>query len=438
LNFKEVVEELDNTEKFGTNPSLDTIRLVCKRLGNPQKNYLTIHVVGTNGKTSTTRMISSILTHLHYKTGCYISPHTYSYIERFAIDNEFISKDDFVFYYQKIRQIANELENILGSKKVTHFEILTSMAFLYFSQKRCDNAVLEAGMGGRWDATNLADSKVVVLTNVTKEHTKYLGNTVYKIAVEKAEVIKDRAHVVTGSSNKEVLKVLKIKCKETKAKLFQIGKDFLIKGCQRRNNYRTVDVEGIYNNFSKIKINQISKYQCENAAMALIATELFLKDKNVKPELLKTALIPVDFRGRLEKVHENPTIILDGSHNPGAIKKLVFEIKNNFKYEKLHLIFAVFGDKDAKKMLKIIWPIIDNLIITESKSYRRHPYKKLYRLAKRVEEETGDNLPRIYRRKNISDSIKLALKIAKEDDLICICGSFSNLPIAKKALDIKF
>lgn len=456
MTFKEVVAELDATEKFGTNPSLNTIRKICRRLNNPQKDYSTIHVVGTNGKTSTARMISSILTHLGYKTGCYISPHTYSYIERIAVDNKYISEDDFALYYEKIKPIVNELNNSPEVEVVTHFEILTSMAFLYFSRNRCDFVVLEAGMGGRWDATNLADSKVAVLTNVTKEHTRYLGDTIYKIAVEKAEVIKNKANVVTGSSDIDVLKVLNKKCKEKDAKLYRFGKDFFIKNCQRKNNHRLAYVKRIYNDYSNIKINTISKYQCENAAMAITATELFLERNLIKPkfiknimksELLENSLLPVDFRGRLEIVAKSPTIVLDGSHNPGAMKKLVSEIKDNFKYGKLHLIFACFRDKDSERMLKIIWPILnnlDNLIITESESYRRTPYEKLYEISKDVEKEMrSDPLKeykkvKIYKKDSISKSIDLALKLANKNDFICICGSFSNLPLAKKALNIKF
>lgn len=436
MTFKQVVAELDATEKFGTNPSLNTIREICNILNNPQNDYSTIHVVGTNGKTSTTRMISSILTHLGYKTGCYISPHIYSYIERFAIDNEFISEDDFAFYYKKIKPIVDRLNDTLDIERVTHFEILTSIAFLYFSERKCDCVVLEAGMGGRWDATNLADSKIVVLTNVTKEHTKYLGNTIRKIAIEKAEVIKDKAYVVTGSSDKDVLKVLNKKCEEKKALLFQINKDFFIEDYQKKNDHRIANIKGIYNYFSEIRINQISRYQCENAAMAISATELFIGKENIKPELLKNTFIPVDFRGRLEKVRENPTVILDGSHNPGAMKKLVFEIKENFQYEKLYLIFAVLSDKDAKKMLKIIWSITDNLIITESESFRKYPYEKLYTLAKKVKKEMKGGPPKIFKRKTISDSIDLARKSSNDNDLICICGSFTNIPLARNALII--
>lgn len=436
MTFKQVVAELDATEKFGTNPSLNTIREICNILNNPQNDYSTIHVVGTNGKTSTTRMISSILTHLGYKTGCYISPHIYSYIERFAIDNEFISEDDFAFYYKKIKPIVDRLNNTLDIERVTHFEILTSIAFLYFSERKCDCVVLEAGMGGRWDATNLADSKIVVLTNVTKEHTKYLGNTIRKIAIEKAEVIKDKAYVVTGSSDKDVLKVLNKKCEEKKALLFRINKDFFIEDYQKKNDYRMANIKGIYKYFSEIRINQISRYQCENAAMAIAATELFIGEENIKPELLKNTFIPVDFRGRLEKVRENPTVILDGSHNPGAMKKLVFEIKENFQYEKLYLIFAVLSDKDAKKMLKIIWSITDNLIITESESFRKYPYEKLYTLAKKVKKEMKGGPPKIFKRKTISDSIDLARKSSGDNDLICICGSFTNIPLARNALII--
>jgi len=436
LTFKEVVAELDATEKFGTNPSLNTIREICNILNDPQNDYPTIHVVGTNGKTSTTRMISSILTHLGYKTGCYISPHIYSYVERFAIDNEFISEDDFIFYYKKIKPIVDRLNNILDIERVTHFEILTSIAFLYFSERKSDCVVLEAGMGGRWDATNLANSKVVVLTNVTKEHTKYLGNTIRKIAIEKAEVIKDKAYVVAGSSNKDVLKVLNKKCEEKKALLFRINKDFFIEDYQKKNDYRIANIKGIYNYFSEIKINQISKYQCENAAMAIAAAELFAGKENIKPELFKNTLIPVDFRGRLEKVRENPTIILDGSHNPGAMKKLVFEIKENFQYKKLYLIFAVLSDKDAKMMLKIIWSITDNLIITESESYRKYPYQKLYALAKKVKKEMKGGPLKIFKRKTISDSIDLARKSSNDNDLICVCGSFTNIPLARNVLNI--
>lgn len=436
MTFKQVVAELDATEKFGTNPSLSTIREICNILNDPQNDYPTIHVVGTNGKTSTTRMIGSILTHLGYKTGCYISPHIYSYIERFAIDNEFISEDDFAFYYKKIKPIVDRLNNTLDIERVTHFEILTSIAFLYFSERKCDCVVLEAGMGGRWDATNLADSKIVVLTNVTKEHTKYLGNTIRKIAIEKAEVIKDKAYVVTGSSDKDVLKVLNKKCEEKKALLFRINKDFFIEDYQKKNDYRMANIKGIYKYFSEIRINQISRYQCENAAMAIAATELFIGEENIKPELLKNTFIPVDFRGRLEKVRENPTVILDGSHNPGAMKKLVFEIKENFQYEKLYLIFAVLSDKDAKKMLKIIWSITDNLIITESESFRKYPYEKLYTLAKKVKKEMKGGPPKIFKRKTISDSIDLARKSSGDNDLICICGSFTNIPLARNALII--
>jgi len=435
LDFKEVCNYIDKTLIFGIKPNLFRISEILNLLNNPEKKVNFIHIVGTNGKTSVTKITSAILKEHNLKVGYYISPHIYSYTERISINGNDISQIKFTKAFEEILPLINKVNKMNYGGEMTQFEILTAMMFYVAYNEKLDVMIMEAGMGGRWDATNVANAKVVGLTGVSLEHTQILGKTIKEIAKEKAEVIKTKSFVATSSNDLQVLRILKQKIKETNSSLYLINKNFFIKDI-KKDDFEgfTVDIHGIYDDYNNIEFPILGDYQKNNLCLAVALSELFL-EKKLDNKKLNQSLKNTKIIGRFQIMKREPIFIADASHNPEGIKNLILNISKYFKNNKKIIIFSVLKDKNYKEMIKDILNIADLLILTSSQTNRSLSVDELEEEVKKeikIKKNKNEKVPEIiYKINDIENSIKYSLNIALKNDIICLTGSITNLEFVK-------
>jgi len=385
---------------------LTAISELLSRLGNPQNSYQTILIAGTNGKGSTAAMTASMLQAAGYKTGLYTSPHLIDVRERIRVNKRQISAGDF-------RKIISAVKQKI-EQPVTYFELLTAAAFLYFQRREVDIAVLETGLGGRLDATNVCRPLVSVITNIAFDHTAFLGKTLTAITREKAGIIKMNGVCVTAAKQKKVLELLEDVCRARKARFYRLSKDVKIK--QQKNGLITYT--GLYNNFEDLTVPLTGRHQLENAALALSALEIagrkgFPADAAAVREGLRNTM----WNGRLEVLCREPLFVVDGAHNPAGINVLCRSLKHDFSYRRLILIFSALVDKDYPKMLEKIAPLADRIILTQlQQAGRAVPVDELHECAKKIGCEALIT-------KNAAEAIERTLAMADEGDMICAAGS---------------
>ncbi|ACD67112.1 MAG TPA: bifunctional folylpolyglutamate synthase/dihydrofolate synthase [Sulfurihydrogenibium sp.] len=344
--------DLFQKKAFNIEPGLERIRSALKELNNPEKNFKSILVAGTNGKGSTSAYLESLLRHYGYKTGLFTSPHLIRENERWQIDRKEI--DD-----KKLQNYINELKPIIEKYNLTYFEACTLLAFKYFSDKKVDIAVVEVGLGGRWDSTNVLEPETSVITNVSFDHMHMLGNTLLDIAYEKTGITRQDKPAVIGRNQPEIIHWLK----ERKIKEYYIKDiDYFVKEIDF-NKYNYKFKEHIFEN---LEISMLGKRQIENSSLALTTFLLFL-DKNNQPvveNIIRKALYNTKWKGRMEIISKNPFIIIDGAHNEEGLIKTFQEIKEIFPNKKIFTIFSFMKDKDTEKMINIIKQNSDFYIAT--------------------------------------------------------------------------
>ncbi len=433
MDYRQVSKYLDGCLIFGIKPSLIRVEKILKLLGNPHRNIDFIHIVGTNGKTSTTKMTASILNHHGIRTGYHISPHINNYTERIWICGRDVPEEKFAGAFNRIYPYIKRVNKMDLGGPITQFEIICTMAFKLAEDENIEVMVLEAGMGGRWDATNVADSKVVGLTGVSFEHTDILGDSIEKITSEKVEVVKKGAMVATTSGSREVLEILNRKVKNTGSRLFLYGKDFAI---QKKVNLGLkgwlLDIKGINKLYVNLGLKLLGRYQLLNLSLAVALSELYLgtKKRTVIEKKLRGSISRMAARGRFEIIRKRPLVIADASHNSEGIENFVNDIVGYFGNRKKIIIFAVLKDKDYEKMIGKIIKVSDILILTSSQSSRSLNADRLFRVAKEKIKRlkgAGHGPDKVYRIDTVEDSIKFALKISGRNDIICITGSITNL-----------
>jgi len=435
FNYTQVIKYLDDCLIFGIKPSLVRINKILELQSNTHKKTDFIHVVGTNGKTSTTIITSHIMYNHGIRCGYHISPHINEYTERLWVCGRDISKSRFARLFSDIYpyiQVVNDL-NLDGP--MTQFEIVAAMAFRLSAEEHLQVMILEAGMGGRWDATNAADSTVVGLTGVSLEHTTILGDTIAEIAAEKAQVIKKGAYVATTSDDGTVLEVLRKKTEKTGSKLLAFGRDFFILKKEKIDlKGWEVDLKGISSDYRSLKIPLIGNYQPSNLSLALALVELYFKKigKKVDENLVKKALSDINVPGRFQVIQRDPLIIADTSHNPEGIKNFINNLNENFSDFRKIIIFAVLKDKNYKEMVADIVSASNILIITSSQTERSLDIEILESevtcLIEKLEKNKTNSIPeQVYKIDNIGNSLNFALNISKSNDIICITGSITNL-----------
>ncbi len=433
MDFTQITQFLDDCLIFGIKPSLVRINKILQLMGDPHKDTDFIHIVGTNGKTSTTFMLANILYHHNISTACHISPHIDSYTERFWVNGMEIPEDRFVEIFEEIYPDIERINKMDLGGPITQFEILTAMAFKLVEMEKIKVMVSEAGMGGRWDATNAADAIIVGFTGVSLEHTDILGDTIEEIAVEKAEVIKENSSVAVLTKDQKVLKVINKKVKQKNARLFLSGRDFKVTRAQNRGlKGWNLDISGINNNYNNIDLAVLGDYQPLNLLLAITLAELYLESggRKLEQEELKESLDGFHIKGRLEILMQQPIVITDAAHNPEGIKNFIKNVGGYFIDRKIIVIFAVLKDKDHKSMIKDILKISDVLILTSSLNSRSLGLEDLQtETFEEINRSQNKNKqpPDIYKINNIENSLKFALKISGTNDIICITGSITNL-----------
>ena len=405
--------------RFGIILDLDTIKSILNALGNPQNDFNSIHVAGTNGKGSVASALSAILHESGYRVGLYTSPHLVRFNERICINNHQISNEDVVKSYQAVKRVHH------GDRSPTFFEFSTAMALYAFGRQQVDWAVIETGMGGRYDATNIITPAISIITNVSMEHRDYLGNTLAQITREKAGIIKQGTPVVTAVKQKQARSVVQEVAQKKSAPLFMLGKDFTV----RQNQSGHFSYYGIENTWHHLQTPLLGYYQIQNAALALAASELLIKDKAViSQESIKQGLANTRWPGRLEIVSDNPLVILDGAHNLIAARNLAKFLAENLTNRRITLVIGILDDKPYGSMLKSLLPHCSRAIITRAKTDRALPPEKLYAMAKKTLSDVTI-VP------DVAGAAKNAIENAGPDDVICIAGSLYVVGEAKEAIE---
>jgi dihydrofolate synthase/folylpolyglutamate synthase len=326
-------------------PTLDRILALVDALGSPQLSYPTIHIAGTNGKTTTSRMIDQLLANLGYRVGRYTSPHLESFTERISIKGEQISAAQMIATYDDVA-LYFDLIDSRQPHPISYFEALTAMAFVAFAEFPVDIAVIEAGLGGEWDATNVVSSQVSVMTPIGFDHMEYLGNTLTEIAQTKSGIFKPESNVVLAAQNSEVAKVLMAKVAKVSAIPFREGIEFSVKKRSLAVGGQLISLNGIYGEVDDIYLPLYGDHQANNAAVALAAVEAFAGVK-IDEELVKDAFSKVKSPGRCEIVYKDPTVIIDAAHNPHGAAAIAKTISSEFDFEMVIAVVAVLADKDV-------------------------------------------------------------------------------------------
>jgi len=404
--------------RFGIKLGLSTIRRILKDLGNPQDNFSCIHVAGTNGKGSVASALASILKASGYKTGLYTSPHLVRFNERITIGNRPISNNHVVESYKAVKGAHH------GNREPTFFEFTTAMAFYEFGRQKVDWAVIETGMGGRLDATNIIKPALSIITNISVEHREYLGNTIAQIAGEKGGIIKGHTPVVTGIKQKRAVSVVKEIAQKKSAPVFRHGGDFKV----RRTRSGSFTYFGMDNTWRNLQTGLLGNYQVDNAALVLAACEVLNKKKvDISLKNIQDGLTNNSWPGRLEIVSKNPFILLDGAHNLIAARNLAKYLSDNLSNRNITLVIGILDDKPYKAMLKTLLPICQRAIITYPTIDRALAPEKL----SAVSESLISNIKII---PDVGQAVKYAIKTALPDDAVCIAGSLYLVGEAKAAL----
>jgi dihydrofolate synthase / folylpolyglutamate synthase len=433
VDFDRVSKYLDGALIFGIKPSLVRIKKILELMGHPHRETEHIQIVGTNGKTSTAIMLASILKSMGLKCGYHISPHISSYTERVWIDGKDISREKFAGAFSRIYPYINKVNSLDLGGPITQFEIITALVFMIAREEGIQVMISEAGMGGRWDATNVVHSLAAGLTGVSLEHTEMLGNTISEIAIEKVEVIKENTRASTISNDPEVLDIFKKKTDKIGARCYIYGRDFEIieKKSMGIKGWR-VSIDGVYGRYTGIKLPLIGDYQPLNLSLAVSLAELYMdvKGKKIEPGVLKDAVSDINIKGRFEILKADPAVIADASHNPEGTVKFCHALEEYFGPNKKTIIFAVLADKDYRQMIEKVLNTADILILTSSGSSRSLGAEDLKRETDSIMEKYCDRsmLPgEVCVMDTIENSLNYALKISDSNDIICITGSITNL-----------
>lgn len=438
MNYQEAWAFLDNLQFFKIKLGLESMTRFLESVGNPHHGLSFVHVAGTNGKGSVSTTMRTILTRGGYKVGLYTSPHLSCVRERFRIDERFISEEAFA------RQ-ATVIRAALGERQITYFEFATALALLWFAEEEVDVAILEVGMGGRLDATNVVTPLVSVITNVSMDHEQYLGNTLAAVSFEKAGVIKPGVPVVAGLAADESLAVVAQVCEERQVPLFLLGREFAaVRGPERDWQYRGID-DSRY--LGDLHCRLKGGYQIGNAALALAALEAISGTFPVSGEAIRQGLLSVTWPGRLEyfcladgKPVECPAdggaekpaslcrYLLDGAHNPAGVESLREALASEFVYDRLILVWACMGDKDVAATLTAVAPMADRIIFTRPESERSATPEQL--VATLAEDEQG----KAQSAATVAEALALAAGMARSTDLVCVAGSLYLVGAARKIL----
>ena len=430
MKYSEAVDFLDSRIVLGVKPSLDRIRALTLLMDSPQGAYDSVQITGTNGKSSVARMTSAILHGCGFRVGLFTSPHLETVRERISVNDRMISVNQFARMLSEMIPHIRNAESEVG-EPLTYFEVVTAVAYRHFQSEGIDVAVLEAGMGGRWDATNVVDSKVAVITNIGIDHVQELGRTKQKIASEKVGIINEGAVLITAESSSNIIKLISRRCKEVGADMKLFGRDFRLEYVVP---YRVVgeppsqfiSIRGLDGKeFKDIKLPMIGKHQAVNAACAVAAAQAYTDPRErTDPAATGRALESSRIPGRLEILSEHPPVVVDGAHNVQGVDRLASALLEEFDYKKLAIVVSILEDKDARGMLRILGAISPEIIVTENRSPRSISAKRLGDFCRMegIKHHVEPDFP---------SAMRLAYNSAGLEGLICVAGSLYTVSEAR-------
>ncbi|MCC0709215.1 bifunctional folylpolyglutamate synthase/dihydrofolate synthase [Clostridioides sp. ES-S-0190-01] len=418
MKYEEALEYISQTNKFGIRLGLENIGKLLELLGNPQETLNIIHVAGTNGKGSVCSFISNILRESGYKVGLYTSPYLETFTERIRVNGENIPQEDVA---RIIGLIKEKIEVMVsqGYAYPTEFEVVTAMAFYYYSEQKLDFVALEVGLGGRYDATNIITKSLVsVITSISLDHTGILGDTIEKIAYEKAGIIKENGIVLVYDQTDEAKDVIKSVCKEKNAKYIEVNFDDI--NIKKSNiNSQIYDCNIMGETYKNLEIMLIGEHQINNSILAMSVLK-YLKDikklDNISEESIRKGLITTKWPGRIEKIKESPIFIIDGAHNEDGAKSLAKALDKHFKDKKLTLLIGMLEDKDIDGVLDILMPKFSKVVTTTPNNPRAINSDILKeKILKYVSDVTSKH--------EIEDAVNYTLETSNKDDIIISAGS---------------
>ena len=433
-DFQQAVEYVHSIGEWRSMKlGLERFTEFCARLGDPQRKFRCVHIGGTNGKGSTTAMVASILQAAGYKVGGYYSPFVYDIRERFLVNGEMIPEADFARLVEVMRPIAEQMESTEHGHP-TEFELKTALAFLWFAEREVDFAVLEVGLGGRLDATNVVDPLVSAITNVGMDHTEHLGETIEQIAVEKAGIVKRNGHLVTAATG-PAFDVIRERCKQLSSALWYVEHtDDLyriaspssrpsLSWWEKRSLRGTVGfrVVGQHSTYTDVKVRMRGNFQRINAVLAIgIAEALREECGNIAESAIYSGLESASLPGRMEVRREKPTLVLDGAHNPDAARVLADSLRETFEFDRLILVMGMVKGHSIEGVVDVLAPLADEFIATAPSGDRALP-------ASEVADAARKHCSRVSLVEPVSEAARRALESAGENDLILVTGSFYTI-----------
>lgn len=397
---------------------LRRVNALLARLGNPHLKASTVHIAGSKGKGSTAAMTSSVLTTAGYKTGLFTSPHLHLYNERIRIDGNYITNDEIVALMVRVKPAVEGINNEIKSvdERLTTFEVTTALGFSYFAEQAVDFQVIEVGLGGRLDATNVVQPEVAAITSISYEHMDLLGNTLTAIAGEKAGIIKPGGTVVVAPQVEEADKTITAVAQRQQARLIKVGRDIKFRSLGFDDYQQSLLVQGRLGEY-KLSIPLLGSYQLDNAATAIGILEVLVeKGYRIPEDKVAAGMAKVSWEGRLQVLNRQPLVVVDGAHNQDSVHKLVESLKQYFKFERMVLIIGMSSDKDIAGIVAELAPFFKQVIATRSVHPRSMLTVPIVAEFKKygIEAQPTDD---------ISNALPMALRLAGEKDLVCVTGS---------------
>ncbi len=424
MNARDAIADLDGRQPQRMVPDLDRITALVNLLDHPELAYPTIHVTGTNGKTTTTRLIGALACAHGLSAGVYTSPHLHDVTERLALCDEPISPEEFAEEYERLLPFLLEVDRT-GDQPVTYFETLTALAFVWFADKPVSVGVFEVGMGGTWDATNLVAGDVAVVTPISLDHPE-LGSTVRDVATEKAGIIKAGKTAVVREQSAEALTVIEARAREMQAQVLLEGRDWELAGRIQGIGAQSVTVRGLFGSYEGLRLPLFGEHVARNAAAALVAFEAFV-DRKLADEAVEETLGAFTAPGRLEVLARRPLIVVDGAHNPAGAEALARAIREAFTPERVHLVLACSSNKDVEGIAARLAPLADAGYAARNTSARSAPADVIESALVAAGVPTTAY-------PGVHEALAAAQDQAQEGDLILVTGSLYTVADARTAI----
>jgi dihydrofolate synthase/folylpolyglutamate synthase len=410
MTYRQAADFLFHRQQHGVKFGLETIRSLLDRIGNPEREFACVHIAGTNGKGSTAALLELILRRSGYRTGLYTSPHLIDMRERIQVAGRRIGRAEVVGLLERVK-------SGIEAAGASYFEALTALAFDYFARQKVSIAVIETGLGGRLDATNVVDPVLTVITEIGRDHMNFLGNTLESISAEKAGILKSGVPCIAGTKRKKVRGFLELAAAAKPCPILFSWKSVRIRGLRCTDEGSWFDAESGGSRYGNLYLKLLGSHQIDNARTVLAAVDALRKRGIAIPEkAVREGFAKVVWRARLEVLRRDPLVLLDSGHNPAGIRTLARAIRTLFRFDRFILVFGVLADKDYRRMLEAVAPLADKIILTRPRSERAADPESLARL-RCLEGKDVSVIP------EIPGAWTAALRSARKNDLVCGTGS---------------